>query len=62
MDEQINFEELLKLAMPFIKFLIILIAGHFITVLFIKIAKKSLAKTKLDDSFQTFIANFYKIF
>ena len=61
MDEQINFEELLKLAMPFIKFLIILIAGHFITVLFIKISKKSLAKTKLDDSFQTFIAKLLNI-
>lgn len=63
MNEQttLNISDFLNATMPLIKFFVILIAGHFITIFIIKLAKKSLLKTKLDDSFQLFITKLLNI-
>lgn len=51
----IDFEKILKLALPFVKMLLILIIGHFLIVYLLKLTKKGLNRSSLDDSLKKFL-------
>lgn len=47
---------ILKIAKPFISFVVILVIGYILTAVVVKILKKALLKTKLDKSLSGFVA------
>lgn len=58
----LTFEKVWAVAWPFLKMVLILVAGHFIIVLLAKLINRGFGKSKLDPSLAKFILKTIKIF